>query len=190
MRWRGVQFFFVATLLLCFGRSLGADPIVGRTYALNLADVDGNTLGTADGHVTVIVFSRVADLDKARFVGDCVPEYCVGNPAYRFITLVSFARKQGRPSRFVSAILARRRLDAESKRLQPRYAAKKLARNPRGDVFAVLDFDGSAALNLGIGANSSQFQVLVLNGKGELLQRWTNVPTSDQLAAVLNKTVK
>ena len=190
MRWREVQFFFVATLLLYFGRSLWADPIIGRTYALNLADVDGNTLATADGHDTVIVFSKVADLDKARFVGDCVPEYCVGNPAYRFITLVSFARKQGRPSRFISAILARRRLDAEAKRLQPRYAAKKLVRNPRGDVFAVLDFDGSAALNLGIGANSSQFQVLVLNGKGELLQRWTNVPTSDQLAAVLNKTVK
>ena len=190
MRWRGVQFFFVATLLLCFGRSLWADPIVGRTYALSLADVDGNTLATADGHVTVIVFSKVADLDKARFVGDRVPEYCVGNPAYRFITLVSFARKQGRPLRFVSAILARRRLDAEAKRLQPRYAAKKLTRNPRGDVFAVLDSDGSAASNLNIGANSSEFQVLVLNGKGELLQRWTNVPTSDQLATVLNKTVK
>jgi len=168
MRWRGVQFFFVATLLLCFGRSLGADPIVGRTYALNLADVDGNTLGTADGHVTVIVFSRVADLDKARFVGDCVPEYCVGNPAYRFITLVSFARKQGRPSRFVSAILARRRLDAESKRLQPRYAAKKLARNPRGDVFAVLDFDGSAALNLGIGANDRNSWNVSYTGPGYL----------------------
>jgi len=190
MRWRGVQFFFVATLLLCFGRSLWADPIVGRTYALNLADVDGNTLATADGHVTVIVFSKVADLDKARLVGDHVPEYCVGNPAYHFITLVSFQRKQGRPWRFVAAILARRRLDAEAKKLQPRYAAKKLTRNPRGDVFAVLDFDGSAALNLGIGANSSQFQVLVLNGTGKLLQLWTDVPASDQLAAVLNKTVK
>jgi hypothetical protein len=186
MRLRAVQFFFIATLCLNYGLSLLAEPVTGRTYAGRVVDVDGNTLSTADGHVTVIVVSKVGDLDKTRLVGDRVPEYCIGNSAYRFITLVAFEKKSGR----ASSMLARRRLDAEAKRLRPRYAAKKLTRNPRQDVFAVLDFDGSVAANLGIGANASSFQILVFDGKGELLQRWMTAPTSDQLAAVLNKTVR
>jgi hypothetical protein len=187
MRLRRVQFFFVIVLYFQSGLSLWAQPIVGRTYGLNLVDVDGNALSTTDGHVTVIVFSKVADLDKARLVGDSVPSYCVGNPAYRFVTLVAFDKKPNRASRLISVMVARRRLDAEAKRLQPRYLAKKLNRNPRSDVRAVLDFGGSAAANLGIRADSLMFQVLVLNGKGELVQRWTNVPTSDQLNAALKQ---
>jgi hypothetical protein len=190
MRLRGVQFFFIATLCLHYRLSLLAEPITGRTYAVRVVDVDGNTLSTADGHVTIIVVSKAGDLDKARLVGERVPEYCIGNSAYRFITLVVFEKSPGRASRFVSSMLARRRLDAEAKRLQPRYAAKKLARNPRRDVFAVLDFDGSVAASLGIAANASSFQVLVFDGKGELLQRWMTAPASDQLTAVLNKTVR
>lgn len=186
---RGIQFFFIIAFSLHFAAALWADPVLGRIYAVNFADVDGNKLATADGHITVIVFSRVADLDKARLVGERIPEYCVGNPAYRFFTVVSFQKRQSRPRRFIANMMARRRLDAEAKRLQPRYVAKKLTRNPRRDVFAVLDSDGKAAASLGIEANLP-FRVLVLSGKGELLQRWTNVPTAEQLAAVLNRTVR
>jgi hypothetical protein len=190
MRRPGVQLFFIFAFAFHFRPALRAEPVVGRVYALNFTDVDGNSLATADGHVTVIVFSRVAELDKARLVGERVPEYCVGNPAYRLITFVSFQKKPGSARRFISTMIARRRLDSEAKRLRPRYLAKKLTRNPRGDVFAVLDFDGSAAAGFGIEANSLMFQVLVLNGRGELLQRWTNVPMPEQLAAVLGRTVR
>jgi hypothetical protein len=190
MRWRGVQLFFIIAFALHFRPVLWAEPVLGRSYTVNFTDVDGNRLATADGHVTVIVISRVADLDKARAVGDRIPEYCVGNPAYRFITFILFQKKQSTAGRFISNMLARRRLDTEAKKLQPRYVAKKLARNPRRDVFAVLDFDGRAAQSLGIDPNPPTFQVLIFGGKGELLQRWTNVPTSEQLAAVLNKSVK
>jgi hypothetical protein len=187
MRLRRVQSFFIVTLYFSCVSSLAADPVIGRTYPLRLGDVDGNTLSTADGHVTVIAFCKVGDLDKARAVGDRIPQYCVGNPAYRFITVVAFEKKVGRARRLISGMLARRRLDAEAKRLQPRYTAKKLARDPRKDVFAVLDFDGTAAAGLGISPNSLVFQVLVVDGKSKLLQRWTNVPSADELATVLSK---
>lgn len=163
------------------------EPILGRSYPLRVSDVDGNTLSTADGRITVIAFCKVADLNNARAVGDRIPQYCVGNPAYRFITVVAFEKKAGRAKRLISAMLARRRLDAEAKRLQPRYTANKLARDPRKDVFAVLDFDGTAAAGLSISPSSLVFQVLVLDGKGKLLQRWTNVPSADELATVLSR---
>src|SRR5262249_28698440 len=130
-------------------------------------------------------FCKGAELDKARAVGDRIPQYCIGNPAYRFITVVAFEKRPSGARRWISVRVARRRLDAEAKRLQPRYNANKLTRDPRQDVFAVLDFDGTAAAGLGISANSLAFQVLVLDGKGELLQRWTSIPGADELAAVL-----
>lgn len=185
MRLRRVQFFFVATLLCLCGLPLLAEPSPGRIYALKLTDVDGNTLSTTDGHVNVIVLSKQADLDKARLVGDKVPEYCLGHPTYRLITLIEFENRHSRPTRVILNALARRRLNAEAKRLQPRYLAKNLTRNPRDDVFAVLDFDGAVAANLGIPSGISVFQVLVLDRKGELLERWSDVPTAEQLAAVV-----
>jgi hypothetical protein len=187
MRLRRVQLFFAAALSFSFAFSVLAEPVIGRTYAVRLVDVDGNTLSTSDGHITVIAFCKVADLDKARAVGDRIPQYCVGNPAYRFITLVAFQKRPGRVRRSISVMMARRRLDAEAKRLQPRYSAKKLTRDPGRDVFAALDFDGNAAAALGIAAGSSEFQVLVLDGKGTSLQQWTNVPGADELSAVLSK---
>jgi hypothetical protein len=185
MRLRRVQFFFVASLLCLCRLPLLAEPSIGQIYALNFTDVDGNTLSTADGHVTVIALSKEADVDKARLVGDRVPEYCLGNPTYRLITVIGFENGQSGPTRMILDTLARRRLDAEAKKLQPRYLAKKLTRDPRGDVFAVLDFDGAIAGKLGIPVGSSEFQVLVLDRKGKLLERWTDVPTAEQLAAVL-----
>jgi hypothetical protein len=185
MRLRRIQFFFVATLLCLYRLPLLAEPSIGQIYALNFTDVDGNSLSTADGHVTVIALSKEADVDKARLVGDRVPEYCLGNPTYRLITVIGFENGQSRATRMILDTLARRRLDAEAKKLQPRYLAKKLTRDPRGDVFAVLDFDGAVAGKLGIPVGSSVFQVLVLDRKGKLLERWTDVPTAEQLAAVV-----
>ena len=65
MRLRRVQFFFLATLLCLYRLPLLAEPSIGQIYALNFTDVDGNTLSTTDGHVTVIVLSKQVDVDKA-----------------------------------------------------------------------------------------------------------------------------
>jgi len=47
----------------------------------------------ADGHLTVVVLTTPADREKARTVGDRVPEHCLGNPDYRMITIIRFARR-------------------------------------------------------------------------------------------------
>jgi hypothetical protein len=101
------------------------------------------------------------------------------------ITNLRFEKKHHAPMRAIVNALIRRRLDAEAKRLQTRYAAKNIAHNPRSDVFTVADFDGSIASQLGITIGSTAFQVLVLSRKGELLQRWTDLPTAEELAAVV-----
>jgi hypothetical protein len=185
MRLRAVQFFFAAGLLFIFGVPVRADLTVGQIYALNFTDVDGNKLSTASGYVTVIVLATPTDAAKARTVGDRVPEYCLGNPTYRMITVLNFQKKRSRLMRNIVTALVRRRLDAEAKRLQPRYTAKKIMRNPRRDVFAVADFDGTAVSQLGSIADSSVFRVFVFSRKGELLRRWNDVPSRDELAAVV-----
>lgn len=185
MRLSRIQFFSVLSTIFLFSLPLPAAPSVGRIYALHLTDVDGNTLATADGHLTIIVTVKFAATDKARQVGDNVPEYCLGNPAYRLITVVTFEKKHSGPTRSILNALTRRRLDAEGKRLQSRYTAKKIAHNPRQDVFAVLDFDGAVKNDLALADSSEGFHVLVFGRKGELLRHWTEVPTTAQLNSVL-----
>ena len=181
MRWRSFQFFSLVISLFFFAAPLRAGP----AYALNFTDVDRNNLSTADGHFTIVATAKLADFDKVRTLGDRVPDSCLRDPTYRLITLVAFAEKHSSPARMLVKALARRRLDAEAHRLQLRYTAMKLPRNPRSDVYAVLDFDGTIARRLGASANSTAFQVWVLGRKGELLKHWDEVPSAEQLALVL-----
>ena len=159
-----------------------ADLAIGQNHELKFVDVDNNTLSTADGHVTVLVLATKADLSKAQIVGDRVPDYCLGNPTYRMITVVK-SGKHSAPVRAVLAAIARRRLDAEGKRLQSRYDANKITRDARHDIFAVVDFDGNAVAQLD--SQSSMFHVFVFGRSGELLQQWNDVPTAADLAAVV-----
>jgi hypothetical protein len=166
--------------VLCFG-TLSATEI----RALEFTDVDKNKLSIADGLITIIVLARTDEVDKARLVGDRLPEDIIGSATHRFITILQFEKSHSGPARMIANVVARHRLDAEAKRLQPRYALKKLARNPRQDVHAVLDFDGTIATLLGVKATPPVFQVLVLGRNGELLRRWTEVPKAEELAAIL-----
>jgi hypothetical protein len=180
VRIRGFQLFFLAFLVaLGSGR---ADLSVGQICALTFHDVDGNTFSTADGRVTVVTLTTEADITKAELVGDRVPDYCLGNSKYRMITVVSFAKHR----RLIGGILIRKtrqRLDEEATRVQKRYDANKVEKNPRQEIFAVTDFDGKVSLQLG--NEPSHFRVLVFGGKGELLKQWDAVPTAEELAAVL-----
>ena len=85
---------------------------------------------------------------------------------------------------FFTAIV-RHRIDAEAKRLQLRYAAKKIDRDARHDIFVVADFDGGAVSQLGRPFQSSGFHVLAFSRNGELLHQWDIVPSAVELAAVL-----
>ncbi len=186
MNLRALQFFFFATAVsFPFAEPLHAALSSGQIYTLNFVDVDGHTLSTADGHISVIVLATRADSEKARAVGDRAPEFCLGNPSYRMITVLNFIRKDILLGRKIATVLVRRRLDEEAKRLQPRYDAKKITRNARDDVFAVADFDGTVSSQLGGRPEATDFRVFVFGKDGELLKQWDNVPAADDLAAVL-----
>ena len=66
---------------------------MGTTYSISFVDIDGNKLSTGDGHVTIVVLTTTADREQARAVGDRVPDFCLGNPAYRMMTGHSFHRQ-------------------------------------------------------------------------------------------------
>jgi hypothetical protein len=159
-----------------------AEPPAGEIHALKFVDVDGNMLSTADGHITVIVLTTKADLPKAHTVGDRIPDFCLGNPVYRMITLVKF-ENHGGLVRSIAAATARRRLDSEAKQLQTRYADKKIERDARHDIFAALDVDGSITSQLK--GESTPFAVFVFGKNGEFLKQWEDVPSAEQLTEAL-----
>ncbi len=183
MSWRRLQFFLFAAF--GFVSATLADPIVGQIYSGTIVDVDGNKFATADGHVMVLVFCSTRDTSKARTVGDRIPDYCLGNPDYRMVTILRFEKKHHAAMCAIINAVARHRLDREAKQLQARYKAKNIARDPRKDVFAATDFDGAIGSQLGIAVDSTAFQVLIFGRKGELLQRWTDLPAPAELATVV-----
>lgn len=150
--------------------------------------MDGNKVSTADGRVTLLVLVAAADREKARAVGDRVPDYCLGNPDYRMITIIHFTGKPTAIGRKLITALAKRRVNEEAKRLQTRYDAKKITRDARTDIFTVIDFDGSASSQLNEPAQSASFRVLVFARDGKLLAQWNDVPSAEQLAEVLTQS--
>jgi hypothetical protein len=193
---RALRWFFVATGVSFFlAASLNGMLSNGQRYALNFVDIDGHKLSTADGHVTVLVLATTGDAEKARAVADSVPDYCLGNPKYKMITIINFTRKHTVIGRMIATTFLRHRIKEEARRLQARYDARKIVRDARSDIFTVTDFDGTAVSQLGGLAAASpsgggqteatSFHVFVFGKDGELLKQWDNVPAADDLAAVL-----
>ncbi len=171
---------------ICLSTSLLlAELTVGHSYSLRFSDVDGNSFSTADGHFTVLVLSNKANSDKAAAVGARIPDFCLANPNYRMITIVSFETKHSRPVRAVIRAAIRHRLDSEAQRLQKRYEERKINRDARHDVFAVADFDGAVLDQLNLKPEAGAFRVLVFGKNAELLKEWAEIPSADELAATL-----
>jgi hypothetical protein len=183
---RALQIFFVAAIAPVLPATLVRGALSsGAIYPLTFVDINGNKLSTADGHVTVLVVSTTADREKARAVGDRVPDYCLGNPTYRMITIIRFTSRHTVIGRRVATALIRHRVREEAKQLQTRYDSQKIARDPRGDIFVVADFDGTASSQLDGLGEAPTFHVLVFARDGKLLAQWTDVPSAKQLAEVL-----
>lgn len=182
---RTSRIFFLAILFSLVSSSSPAALVKGQTYSFKLVDVDGRSLSSVDGHVTVLVLTPRQDIDKSKLVGDRTPERCLGNPKYRMITVIRFDPTRNRTMRFVSTALVRRGLDTEAKRLKARYLAKKLTRPPRSDLYAVADFDNSTASQLGLQNDPSRFKVLIFSDRGVLLREWSDVPSEQELAAAI-----
>jgi hypothetical protein len=183
---RTLQFFFViGTLILLPAARIHGALSIGATYPLSFVDIDGNKHSTTGGHVTVIVLTTPADREKARTVGDRVPEHCLGNPGYRMITIIRFARRHTMVGQRIATALIRHRMNEEAKRLQARYDGKKIARDARKDVFVATDFDGSVSSRLGESEGATDFCVFVFGRNGELIAQWHGVPSAEQFAAAV-----
>ena len=180
---RAVQFFFFAIVSFFASPLVRCDTLViGQKYALHFTDLDGRPLSTADGQTTIVVLATPANWEKARATGDRVPEYCLGNPNYRMITVVRFTGRHSVIGRRIAIAFVRHRINEEARQLQRRYEARKIRRDARRDIWVVTDFDGAAAAQLG---NVTDFRVLVFAPDGELLAQWSDVPGASQLAAAL-----
>src|SRR5262249_37990472 len=140
---------------------------------------------TADGHVTIVVLSTTADHEKARTVGDRVPDFCLGNPEYRMITVIQFTRRHLTIGRRVATAFIRYRVREEAKRLQTRYNEKGISRDASRDIFVVTDFEGTVASSLGQPAGANEFCVFVFGQTSALVAQWHDVPSADQLASAL-----
>jgi hypothetical protein len=178
-------FFFIGIFILLPATCLNGALSIGATYSIGFVDIDANKHSTADGHVTVIVLTTPAEREKARTVGDRVPERCLGNPDYRMITIVRFVRKHTVVGQRIATAFIRHRVNEEANRLQARYDGKKVARDARKDVFVATDFDGSISSQLGEAEGAANFRVFVFGRKGELIAQWHGVPGAEQLATAL-----
>ena len=180
---RSLQSFFLAFIFA--GAAVAAELQIGSVHQLIFRDVDGRDLSTSAGHVTIITVITRENEANARVVARLVPEHCVGDPKYRYITLVNFQGKLPRPVQGLTRAIIRSRLDAEAKALKPRYVRKNLIRDPRPDVYVIADFDGSAVKRLGLSPDSARLAVFVFDGKGTLIARWNEVPTEEALAKAI-----
>lgn len=178
-------FILIASLICVSTLSILAQATEGQAYRFNFSDVDGNAFSTADGHVTVLIVSSKDNIDKARLIGERVPDFCLANPTYRMVTIVEFESKHSAPVRLVLKSVIRHRLDSEAQRLQARYQEHQITRDARRDVFAVADFDHAVATQLGLKPDPVLFRVFVFGKDGELLKQWNDVPASEELAAAL-----
>lgn len=183
MKW----FVFIAWATCLPTMSINADLAVGQNYRVNLVDVDGNSFSTADGHVTMVVLTTQSGIDRAHVVADRTPDFCLGNPNYRMVTVLVFEKKHSKPTAMILSSLIRHRLDSEGHRLQNRYHKLQISRNARNDVSAVADFDGTVTRQLGSEPSAGVFQVFVFGKNGELIKQWRDVPTTEDLSAALKQ---
>src|SRR5207249_8078677 len=108
---RALQFFLsLATALLLPGTLARGTLSTGTTYSISFVDLDGNKLSAADGHVTIVVLTTTAEHEKARTVGDRVPDFCLGNPAYRMITVIHFTGRHTALGRRLATVFIRHRV--------------------------------------------------------------------------------
>jgi hypothetical protein len=183
---RALQIFLlVGTALFLSGALLRGTLSTGTSYSISFVDIDGKKLSSADGHVTIVVLTTAADHEKARTVGDRVPDFCLGDLDYRMITVIRFMGRHAAIGRRIATAFIRHRVRDEAKRLQRRYDAQKISRDAQSDIFVVADFDGTTATQLGEAEGAKDFRVFVFGRTGELLAQWQGVPTADQLAGVL-----
>jgi hypothetical protein len=186
MNRRCLQFFFAALvpfLAVAYARATTLQP--GVVYQLSFTDVEGRQVALQDGRATLLTVATRMTEPKARLVGNRVPDQYVGHPHYRCVTVINFQQKIPPLLRRIISAVVRRRFRAEAKVVQTRYSARRINHSPRADLFAIADFDGGVVRLLGISPVSDEFAVFIFDGRGRLVRRWRDVPTSADLGSAL-----
>lgn len=177
----------VGLLLLGHHDATANEWEVGSTHVLSFSDVDGQEISTADGRVTIITVVTRAHEEDARTVADLVPDRYIGDQKYRYVTMVNFQDKLAGPFQGLTRAVIRNRLNAEAEKLKPQYRERKIGHDPRGDLYVIADFDGSASKRLGL-TSAVEPAVFVFDGAGRLLARWEGIPPGDALPNILAKS--
>src|ERR1041384_3704290 len=95
------SWFFIAASICIWAISVRAEATIGETYRISFEDVDGNALSIRDSRNTIVVLTSKGNVDKASAVGDRIPDFCLGNPNYRMVTVISFERGHSAPVRAI-----------------------------------------------------------------------------------------
>lgn len=164
--------------------------VVLRADELDIVDLAGNKIPLRDGHVTELVLATTNEAERAEKVGDNTPDYCLGNPKFRLITVLEFASHHSAPMRAMIDKLARGRRESIANRLQKRYDALQIKREARADVCIATDYDGAMAKQFEISLGEHVFEVFVLDGKGKVVQHWSDVPARDALETALREAAQ
>ena len=184
MNRRCLQFFFAALFIFAVF-TCPAELIVGNVYPLTFTDVEGRHFSMQDGRATLLMVATRQTEAKAHLVGNNVPDQYVGHPHYRYVTVINFQKRIPRFLRRIISAVVRRRFRAEADLVQPQYSARHINHSPRADLFAIADFEGNAVRQLGLDPASNEFAAFVFDGRGRLLRRWRDVPTSADLRSAL-----
>lgn len=156
---------------------------VGSKYAIDMADVDGRHISTADGHVTVLVVIQRDGEGRAQTLGDRVPGRFIGKATHRIVTVINLESETMTPLRGIANMLIRRHRDAHIADMRKVYLSKNIKRDPLQDIFAVADFDGHLLQQLH--AQHGKFVAMVFGRDGRLFANWDAVPTSEALASAM-----
>jgi hypothetical protein len=181
---RSLQCFSLSVITATLAVAAPLQP--GSVSHLTFRDVDNQTLSTADGHITIITVVTRQNEEQAHAIADQFPDRCVGDPHYRYVTLVNFQKKLAAPLHGLTRVVIRQRLDAEAEKLRAEYQQRKINHDPRKDMFVIADFDGSAVTQLGLAPDSNEIAVFVFNGHGKLVQHWTGVPPNESLPKAIS----
>jgi len=185
MRARHLQFFSGALFVALTIPAAAAELHVGSSHRIRLRDISGQEHATAAGTVVIVTVVTRQTLKKAGQVANTLPDRCLGDPNYRYIAIVNFQRQIAAPLQgFVRAII-RRKLVTEVNKLQKKYSARGITRDPRRDVLLVPDFDGGAVTQLGLTPQSGGVAVFVFNRQGRLVARWNDVPGAEAMAGAI-----
>lgn len=171
----------IITLLVLLSSPLVAAPF------MSVKDADGveRSLNPA-GQVTVIVSSNPSVQERTRQAGKAMDAF-QGRTDFRSIVLVDL---RGTMADWAKGYTLRRMvkdLDQEALRITPAYRKNGNMGNPRTDVSAVADFDGTVCLQLGWLKPKNQLRVIIFDRNGKKFREWEDLKNLSELSNSLKK---